>query len=253
MTIILGIDVGGSAIKGALVETDEGCLVSERQRIAIDRLITPQETTLVIKKIVASFDAYPGPFGVGFPAPIKRNIARMAANIHNDWIGMDVAEAFRNGTGRNCFVLNDADAAGLAEVRYGAGREFPKGVILMVTLGTGIGSAIFVDGKLLPNSEFGHLKIRGKDAEMRASDAVRRNEELSWKKWAKRLQEYFDEMETLISPDFIIIGGGVSKKSEKFLPYLNLKAQVLPALLLNEAGIIGAASFAAEELLQENI
>ena len=242
---ILGIDVGGSAIKGALVDTEQGALVSERYRIPNDEMLTPKEMTKVVKKIIEHFD-YHGAVGIGFPTPIRGDVVQMAANIDKDWEGMNVVQAFSEHTGCPCFVVNDADAAGIAEIRFGVGREDPRHVILMTTLGTGIGTAIFLDGKLLPNCEFGHLEVRGKDAETRASEAIRQRKNLSWKAWAKRLQEFYERMEALMYPDLIIVGGGISKKADQFLPYLKLKADIKPALLLNEAGIIGAACYAAE-------
>jgi len=244
---ILGIDVGGSAIKGALIDPETGQFLSERYRIATDEICTPDQMGSIVKDIMDHFE-YSNVIGIGFPAPIKNNIAKMAANIHQDWIGKNVVNVFQSATNCESHVINDADAAGLAEIRFGAGRDRLKGVILMVTLGTGIGSAVFVNGELLPNCEFGHLQIRGKDAERRASDAVRKQKNLSWKAWASRLQEYFDWMEKLISPDLIIVGGGVSKKSDKFLPYLELECEIKPAVLLNEAGIIGAACYAGDQL-----
>lgn len=243
---LLGIDIGGSAVKGALVDTKLGTLTTERFRIPTKEICTPKQMAKIVRKINDHFQ-YEGPCGVGFPAPIKKNIALMAANIHQDWIGSNLLHIFQQGTDQEFYVVNDADAAAIAEIRFGAGRGYSRGVILMVTLGTGIGSAIIVNGELLPNCEFGHVEIRGKDAEHRASNTVRKREKWSWKQWAKRLQEYFDMMEMLISPDLIIIGGGVSKKAEKFLPHLDINAEVRPAMLLNEAGIIGAACFAADQ------
>jgi polyphosphate glucokinase len=169
-----------------------------------------------------------------------------AANIHDNWIGVNIANLFTNATNCKTIVVNDADAAGLAEMRFGAGKDFSRGVVLMITLGTGIGTAIFVDGHLLPNTELGHIEIRGKDAERRASDATRQNKELSWRAWGERLNEYLQTMERLIWPDLIIIGGGVSKDYPRFFPYLETQARITPARLLNNAGIVGAALAAYE-------
>ena len=244
--IVLGIDIGGSAIKGALVDLESGSFAGKRVRFETSETCTPADHGKLAGEMVTTLQ-YSGPIGIGFPGPIKNGTPWMAANLHEDWVNLNAANLFAMATGCDCYLLNDADAAGLAEIRYGAGQDSANKVILMCTLGTGIGSAIFVDGHLLPNSEFGHLQIRHADAETRASDAARRNNKLSWKKWAKRLQEYFEAVEKLISPDLIIIGGGVSKEADKFLPLLHLKAQVTPAMLLNDAGIIGAALYAYEQ------
>jgi polyphosphate glucokinase len=184
--------------------------------------------------------SWTGPIGATFPAVIRRGVAETAANVDKSWIGTNAAAAFAAVTRTPVTVLNDADAAGLAEVEFGAGKG-RKGVVLIITLGTGIGSALFVDGVLVPNTELGHLDIRGKHAERRASEKVREDKGLSWKEWAKRLQDYFDYVEALLSPDLMVIGGGVSKKSERFLPLLKTRAEIVPAQLLNEAGIVGAA------------
>ncbi|MEM5776629.1 MAG: ROK family protein, partial [Anaerolineaceae bacterium] len=210
---------------------------------------TPDEHARLVREMVHSL-GYQGPVGIGFPGPIKNGTPWMAVNLHPDWVDLNAAGMFSEATGLPCFMVNDADAAGLAEIRYGAGQDWANKVIYVCTLGTGIGSSIFVNGNLLPNSELGHITLRDEDAEQRASDAARRLKGLSWKKWAKRLQEYFEEIEKLISPDLIIIGGGVSKESEKFLPLLRLKAQVVPAKLLNDAGIIGAALYACQQTLK---
>jgi polyphosphate glucokinase len=243
---IFGVDIGGSAIKGALVDLEQGLFVGKRIRFETGPECTPVRHGELASEMVRTL-RYSGPVGIGFPGPIKNGIPWMAVNLHQDWVNLDAAGLFSRATGCDCFMLNDADAAGLAEIKYGAGRDFANKVIFICTLGTGIGSAIFVDGHLLPNSEFGHLEIHNADAETLASDAVRREKDLSWKKWAKRLQEYFAAIEKLLSPDLIIIGGGVSKYAEKYIPFLNLKAQVVPAMLLNDAGIIGAALYAYQQ------
>ena len=240
---ILGIDIGGSAIKGALVDTIHGVLIGNRLRVETSIDVTPYEHATIVKKMTCDL-SYSGPVGIGFPGPVKNGITWMAANLHKSWVNLNVEALFRDATGLESYVLNDADAAGLAELLFGAGKDTQAKVILMSTLGTGIGSAIFVDGHLLPNTELGHLEIRGEDAEARASDAARKLNNWSWKKWTKRLQEYYETVEKLISPDLIIIGGGVSKKADRFLPLLNLKAEIKPAVMLNDAGIIGAALFA---------
>ncbi|HVN15920.1 MAG TPA: ROK family protein [Anaerolineales bacterium] len=242
---ILGIDVGGSGIKGAPVDTHTGQLTAERVRIKTPKKAEPEPVAEVVTQIAQSFD-WKGKIGIGFPAPIKQGVAMMAANISEKWVGVNADDLFTKITGRDCTMINDADAAGLAEMAFGAGRG-QNGTVIMLTLGTGIGSAIFYRGKLLPNTEFGHLELKGEDAEWRASDAARQRDDLSWKKYAKRLNRYLKEMEKLFWPDLFIVGGGISKEHEKFLPLLTFEIPVVPAQLLNEAGIIGAALAAQRE------
>lgn len=243
---ILGLDIGGSGIKGALVDVNSGELVTDRQRIPTPEGAEPLEVAKVVKEIANFFD-YKGPAGCGFPAIVQHGVTLSAANVSEKWVGTNINTLLSKETGFPVFSLNDADAAGMAEMRFGYGQEYQSGVVILLTLGTGIGSAIFSNGVLVPNTEFGHMKIRGKDAELRASDAARQENDLSWKKWAKRFDEFLHEMEALFSPDLFIIGGGISKKHEKFFPYLTIQTKIVPALLKNEAGIIGAALFAAEE------
>jgi polyphosphate glucokinase len=198
----------------------------------------------VVEKVAAHFN-YQGPTGVAFPAVVKHGVTYTAANVDRSWIGTNAGELFSRHVGGPVTVVNDADAAGIAEIRFGAGRD-RKGVVILLTLGTGIGSAIFLNGELIPNTEFGHLIVRGKEAEKRASEKVREDKKLSWRQWAKRLSEFLNEMEKLFSPDLFIMGGGISKKADKFIPYLTTKTEVIvvPALMRNEAGIIGAAYLA---------
>ncbi len=236
---VLGIDVGGSGIKGAPVDTETGELLAERIRIKTPKSAEPQPVADVVKEIAHSFN-WNGPIGIGFPAPIKAGVAMMAANISPKWIGTNADDLFTKTTGCDCTMINDADAAGLAEMKFGAGRGQP-GTVILLTLGTGIGSAIFYRGNLLPNTEFGHLDMRGRDAESRTSDAARQRDELTWKKFAKRLTRYLKEMERLFWPDLFIVGGGVSKQSDKYLPLLKIQTPIIPAQLLNQAGIVGAA------------
>ena len=236
---ILGIDVGGSGIKGAPVDIATGELTAERLRVKTPKGAEPEPVADIVAEIARSFN-WSGPIGIGFPAPIKAGIAMMAANISEKWVGTNADELFTKTTGCPSTTVNDADAAGLAEMEFGAGRGQP-GTVIMITLGTGIGTAIFHRGKLLPNTEFGHLDMKGKDAEHRASDAVRQIEDLSWKKYAKRLNNYLAEMEKLFWPDLFIVGGGISKKSEKYIPLLTINTPVITAQFLNEAGIVGAA------------
>jgi polyphosphate glucokinase len=242
---ILGIDVGGSGIKGAPVETKTGQLIAERVRIKTPDKAEPEPVGQVVAQIAQSFE-WKGPIGIGFPSPIKGGVAMMAANISEKWVGTNADDLFTKITGCSCTMVNDADAAGMAEMAFGAGRGH-VGTVIMVTLGTGIGSAVFYRGKLLPNTEFGHIEIKGHEAEARASDAARQRDDLSWKKYAKRLNRYLLTMQKLFWPDLFIIGGGVSKESDKFLPLLTIEIPVVPAQLLNEAGIIGAALAAQKD------
>jgi len=236
---ILGIDVGGSGIKGAIVEIESGELVGSRIRITTPSPAKPKQIAAVISDITGHFE-WRGLIGCGFPAAIHDGITLTAANIHDKWIGTNVEQLFSEVTNCSVKVINDADAAGLAEMRFGAGRD-QKGVVLIVTIGTGLGTALFTNGVLLPNAELGHIEINGKDAELRASDAARKREKLSWEKWGRRFNQYLNQLEKLLWPDLIILGGGVSKKIEKFMPYLTVQAEVQPAKLRNEAGIVGAA------------
>ena len=242
---ILGIDVGGSGIKGAPVDISTGELVAERYRIKTPKGAKPKPVAETVAKIANYFE-WNGPIGIGFPAPIKGGVAMMAANISGQWVGVNADELFSKATDCPCTTMNDADAAGLAEMEFGAGSGQP-GTVIVLTLGTGIGTAIFHRGKLLPNTEFGHLEMNRKDAEYRASDFARQRDDLSWKKYAKRLSKYLAAMEKLFWPDLFIIGGGISKDHEKFLPLLTTEAPVVPAQQFNNAGIVGAALAARTE------
>ncbi len=235
----LGIDIGGTGIKGAPVDLAEGAFTEERVRIPTPDGGTPTAVAKVVAEIVASFDTT-GPVGCTFPAVIADGVALTAANVDAAWIGTDARALFEDATGRRFVVINDADAAGVAEMEFGAGKG-RDGVVLLLTLGTGIGSALFVDGRLVPNTELGHLEVRGKEAERRAAESVREDKDLGWKEWAERLDEVLVAIERLLWPDLIILGGGVSKKSDKFVPHLRTRAEVVPATLLNDAGIVGAA------------
>jgi len=236
---ILGIDVGGSGIKGAPADTETGEMLAERLRIKTPKGAEPKPMAETVKQI-AEFFQWKGPIGIGFPAPIKSGVVMMAANISPKWVGLNADDLFTRITGSDCVMVNDADAAGLAEMKFGAGQGQP-GTVIMVTLGTGIGSAIFYRGVLLPNTEFGHAELNGMDAEHYSADSARQREDLSWKKYAKRLDLYFKMMEKLFWPDLFIVGGGISKESEKFLPLLTITTPIVPAQLRNQAGIIGAA------------
>ncbi len=242
---VLGIDIGGSGIKGAIVDVSSGQLVSKRVRLETPLPATPQAVAGTVAELVKQLNWH-GPVGCGFPAIISQGVAKSAANIDASWIGTDVEALLSKATACPCSVVNDADAAGLAEMRFGCGKE-RSGTVLVLTLGTGIGSALFYNGMLYPNSELGHLQMKTGIAEQYASAAARKNEGLSWKAWAKRLNKFFSQVERLFSPELIILGGGVSRKHDKFFPYLNLQAEVQPAELRNQAGIIGAVCRAAEQ------
>jgi polyphosphate glucokinase len=238
-SIRLGIDIGGTGIKGAPVDTKAGKLTAERFRIDTPQPATPTAIAGTVAEIVAHFQ-WKGPIGATMPGVVKNGTLLTAANIDSDWIGTDAAKLFSDATGNPVTVLNDADAAGIAEMRFGAGKG-RMGVVVMVTLGTGIGFALFNDGVLLPNTELGHLEMNGKDAEDQASARVRDEKDESWKKWAAKVDDYLDHVDQLLWPDLIIIGGGVSKKADKFFPYLDTRAELVPATLENDAGIVGAA------------
>jgi polyphosphate glucokinase len=236
---VLGIDIGGSGIKGAPVDVDKGVLLADRYRIPTPPSAKPKPVAKVVAEIANHFE-WKGPIGCGFPAVVQHGITRTAANVDNKWIGTDAARLFSEYSGCPVKVINDADAAGLAEMAFGAGQG-RKGVVLLVTIGTGLGTSVFTDGVLLPNTELGHIEIDCDDAELMASDAARKRDELSWKKWSKNLDTYLTSLEALIWPDLIILGGGVSKKHDKFVPHLTVQAEILIAETFNEAGIIGAA------------
>jgi polyphosphate glucokinase len=242
--IVMGIDIGGTGIKGAPVDVDKGELAGERFRILTPHPATPDAVAGVVKQVVDHFD-WKGPVGCTFPAVVKDGVTLSAANVDKSWINADAGRLFSETLSTRVLVLNDADAAGLAEVRFGAGRD-RKGVVITVTLGTGIGCGTFVDGNLVPNTEFGHIEIDGRDAETFAADSVRERKRLSWKKYATRVETYIRRLDGLTWPDLVIIGGGASKKADKFLPRIKVRPEVVAAELQNEAGIVGAALAAAE-------
>lgn len=244
---ILGIDVGGTGIKGAVVETADGTLQTDRVRIETPKPATPQAIGKTLDTLIKQMK-WSGPVGVGFPAAIQHGIARTAANIDKSFIGLPIADHFSKETGCNVFVANDADVAGLAEMRFGAGKDV-SGVVLIVTIGTGLGTALFTDGHLLPNTELGHILLdNGHEAERYASEAVRVAKKLKWKEWGARFNHYLATMEALHWPDLIVLGGGVSKKLEKFAPMIDIRTPVVPAKFLNQAGIVGAALYAESRL-----
>lgn len=236
---ILGIDIGGSGIKGAPVDLNQGVLAAERLRIATPQPATPDAVADTVGIIIRHFN-WTGPVGCGLPSVVQNGVARTAANIDSSWIGTDVRTLLSQRTGCPVSVINDADAAGIAEMRFGAGRG-RNGTILMVTVGTGLGTALFRDGTLVPNTELGHLLLNGKVAEKYASAAAREDLGLSYKTWAKRLDLYLHQLQSLFWPDLFILGGGISKKHEKFFPFLTIETEFLPAVLRNQAGIVGAA------------
>ena len=243
-----GIDIGGSGIKGAPVDLRTGEFTADRVRIPTPQPATPPAVAQVVAQIVTQFGLRKSvPIGVTFPAVVRHGVAQSAANVDESWIGTDIEKLLRAATGRQVLAVNDADAAGYAEVEYGAARDVP-GLVMVVTLGTGIGTALINNGRLVPNTELGHLEVDGVDAETRASDAARERDDLSYVDWAKRLQRYFDELERLFSPDLFVVGGGVSKKYDEYLPLLDLRTPIVPAALRNAAGIVGAARLAAEAL-----
>jgi polyphosphate glucokinase len=238
---VLGIDIGGSGIKGAPVDTKDGLMLEQRHRIPTPDPSTPEKVAEVILQLVEHFK-WEGPVGCGFPAAIQRGVIRTAANIDKSWLDTDADKLFSKVTKLPVTVVNDADAAGLAEMKFGAGRG-KSGTVLLLTIGTGIGTVLFSDGRLVPNLEMGHIYLKGMDidGETFSSDAARKDNDLSWEEWAGRFNEYLHFMEFLTWPDLIILGGGASKKGDKFLQYFDVKAPVVPAQLLNNAGIVGAA------------
>ncbi len=244
----LGIDIGGSGIKGAPVDLDKGDFTEKRLKILTPRPATPDAVADVVDQIVDHFAEQTGdsPIGVTVPAVVIHGTVLSAANIDPTWLNTDAEALIQQHTGRAVTVLNDADAAGLAEMHYGAAKGV-HGVVILTTLGTGIGSALISDGQLVPNTELGHLEIDGYDAERRAASSVMENESLSWEEYIERLQVYYNTIEKLFSPDLIVVGGGISKDADQFLPKLKLRAPIVPAQLRNKAGIIGAARRAVDQ------
>lgn len=244
MTIAVGIDIGGTGIKGALVDLATGELRSERVKRTTPAGGAPDAIVETAADILAELDAPAGvPVGVCFPAIVLAGRTMSAANVSDEWIGLEAEALFEAGLGRGIHFVNDADAAGVAEARYGAAAG-QDGLVIMTTLGTGIGSAFLFDGALIPNSELGHLELDGADVETWASNGVRERDELSFEEWAARLQRFYAHVEFLFSPDLLIVGGGVSKHHEQFLPLLALRTPIVPAALRNNAGIMGAAALA---------
>jgi polyphosphate glucokinase len=240
----IGIDVGGTGIKAAIVDTKSGELLSERFRMETPAGGEPEDIAMVVREIVDRLEPKPSlAAGVCFPAVVRHGFTQSAANVSEEWIGLNAHSLFEAFLGRHVHVINDADAAGAAEMKFGAGKG-AKGLTIMTTLGTGIGSALFYNGVLIPNSELGHLEIGGLDAEQEAAFSAMEREGLSFQDWAKRLERYYKTLERLFSPDLIIVGGGISKSHQEFLPLINIDTEIVPAKTKNAAGIIGAASIA---------
>lgn len=238
------MDIGGSGIKGAPVDLDRGDLAQERHKVLTPHPATPEDVAGSVAEVVSHFD-WKGPVGITFPGVVTGGLTRTAANVDKGWVDLDARTLLGDKLGLPVTVLNDADAAGIAEMTFGAGRD-RKGTVIMLTLGTGIGSALFIDGRLVPNTELGHLELHGHEAEKHASTKAKEDEDLSWHHWAHRVQKYLAHVEMLFSPELFIIGGGVSRKAEKFLPLIeHVRAEMVPAELQNNAGIVGAAMAAA--------
>lgn len=235
----LGIDIGGTGIKGAPVDTSTGALLAPRLRILTPEQAKPKPIAKVVADLAQQFQ-WKGPIGCGFPSVVHNGVIYTAANIHKSWIGVDADKLFEDATGLPVHVINDADAAGLAEVSFGAGRDQP-GLVIIVTIGTGLGSALFMNGQLVPNCELGHIEINGKDAENNASEAARIRQKLSWKRWGNRFNIYLQTLEKYFWPDLFILGGGGAKNFARFENAIQVRARVVPALMGNEAGIVGAA------------
>ncbi|GAA1514090.1 polyphosphate--glucose phosphotransferase [Streptomyces albidochromogenes] len=237
---VFGVDIGGSGIKGAPVNLERGDLAQPRHKVLTPHPATPDDVAGCVREVVSNF-GWNGPVGITFPGVVTDGVTRTAANVDKGWIDVDARALLGDRLGLPVTVLNDADAAGVAEMTFGAGAG-RKGVVFLLTFGTGIGSALFIDGKLVPNTELGHLELNGHDAEKHASTKAKEDEDLSWQHWAHRVQKYLAHVEMLFSPELFIIGGGVSRKAEKFLPLIEgVRAEIVPAQLQNNAGIVGAA------------
>ncbi len=242
--LAIGIDIGGTGIKGGLVDVESGEIIGERIRVATPAGGEPEDIARVVNDVIAQLGATDDiPVGICFPSSIRHGVTTLAANISQKWIGFEAEKFFEEKLGRSIHFVNDADAAGFAEVVYGAAKD-QEGLVIMTTLGTGIGGAMIYNSVLIPNAELGHLEIDGIDAEKRAAGVIREREGLSYEEWAQRLQRYYSHVEMLFSPELFIVGGGISKSHEQFLPLLKLRTPIVPARLLNKAGIMGAAKLA---------
>lgn len=245
--LAMGIDIGGSGIKGAIIDTVKGTLASERIRIPTPDHSKADVLVGILHDLLGQFEWTQGPVGIGFPGVIRHNVIHTAANLHDSLVGVNLAEALKSSVSGPVRVLNDADAAGVAEMRYGEGLPYAKeGTVLLLTIGTGIGTVIFTNGVLYPNTEFGHIQFMGSEAEHYVSERVRKAEDLSWKRWSKRFNDFLEYMELLLQPDLIILGGGGVKKAEKFSPHLSICTPWVLASSGNRAGMIGAALAASE-------
>lgn len=248
---VLGIDIGGSGIKGAPVDLETGQLIADRFKIATPKKSTPDRVIEVCEQIVGHFAGQiddDGPIGITIPSVVTHGVTRSAANIDETWIDFPAEKEFSKALGRPVFLVNDADAAGVAEVKYGAAKDHP-GLVILTTLGTGIGVAIIHRGVLMPNAELGHLEMNGKDAETQASSAAKERLDLSYKEWVVPLNQYYSMLEDLLWPDLFVVGGGISRQADKFLPRLELRTPIIPAQLRNQAGIVGAAWLTMDHLL----
>lgn len=243
---ILGIDIGGSGIKGGIVDTTTGKMMTEKFRLPTPRPALPMEVAKTVHQVVDHFN-WKGEVGAGFPTPLFHGKCLSGGNLHPDWKGVQADELFKSVTGLDFTVINDADAAAEAEMHFGAGKG-KDGLVAVITLGTGIGSGLFFNGALIPNSELGHVSYKGAAFEKYAADSIRKKEDLSYSKWGKRLNKYFQHIELILSPDLFIIGGGASKKMDRFIDQINIRARIIPAENKNEAGIIGAAVGAFDEV-----
>lgn len=246
MTTAIGIDIGGTGIKGAIVDLATGALISDRVKRATPALARPHDVVRIVRELLTRIGAEGGsdPVGICFPAVVRNGRTMSAANVSREWIGLDALALFSDALGRSISVINDADAAGLAEAHFGAGRGV-HGLIIMTTLGTGIGTALLYDGVLIPNSELGHLEIDGVDWETKASFAAKERDDLDWGEWAARLNKFYQRLEALLCPELFVVGGGVSKNYAEFLPLLDIATPIVPAAYRNNAGILGAAAYAA--------
>jgi polyphosphate glucokinase len=241
-----GIDIGGSGIKGAVVDLATGTLQAERVKVPTPKESTPERVADAVVQVVRQV-GWTAPIGVTFPAVVVHGVALTAAHVDSSWIGTDVEKVIAEATGQPVRAVNDADAAGIAEARHGAAKG-RRGLVIVTTLGTGIGTALLFNETLIPNSELGHIELDGMDAERGASASAKDRESLSWERWAKRLQKYYSALEAYLTPELFVVGGGVSRKSEKFLPLLKLRTPIVTATTHNEAGIVGAAMLVSEEL-----
>ena len=240
--LAFGIDIGGSGMKAAVVDLASGELTTDRLRIDTPKPATPAAMAEVVRELVTTH-GWTGSVGCAFPAVVRNGIVGSAANIDESWLHVDADAVFSEALGVEVHMINDADAAGLAEVRYGSGKG-RSGVVMVLTFGTGIGSGLFVDGVLVPNTELGHLELDGHDAETKAAASARRRDNLSWSEWAARVERYLRHVEALFSPELFIVGGGASKEPQKWLPKISIDTEIVPATMANNAGIVGAALIA---------